>query len=110
MHSTSIRSIVIGLWAAILCIMVIQQPALAALRDQMKNRVVDDVANQMVAQIQNDSCPEFAAMLKNAKGQGGSGSASGMMKKDPALRERFVNKVAGPLLNKMIDCDMLPGH
>ncbi|MDQ2908678.1 MAG: hypothetical protein M3R44_04925 [Candidatus Eremiobacteraeota bacterium] len=86
-------------------------PGSAQMREQIKNRVVDDVANQMVSQIQTDSCPEFEAMLKKQKNSGGSssGKASGMMKKDPAVRERFVNKVAGPLLNKMIDCDLLPG-
>jgi hypothetical protein len=31
-----------------------------------------------------------------------------MIKQNPAARARFVNRVAGPLLNKMIDCDMLP--
>jgi hypothetical protein len=86
-------------------------PGSAQIREQIKNRVMDDVANQMVSQIQTDSCPEFEAMLKKQKNGSGSssGKASGMMKKDPAARERFVNKVAGPLLNKMIDCDLLPG-
>lgn len=83
-------------------------PASAQLREQIKNKVVDDVANQMVTEIQNDSCPQFEAMLKQRKG-GSSNKAGGMMKSDPAMRERFVNKVAGPLVNKMIDCDLLPG-
>ena len=82
-------------------------PASAQMRDRIKNKVVDDVANQMVTEIQNDSCPQFQAMLKQSKG-GNSSKAGGMMKSDPAMRERFINKVAGPLLNKMIDCDMLP--
>jgi hypothetical protein len=83
-------------------------PASAQLRQQIKNKVVDDVANQMVTEIQNDSCPQFEAMLKQRK-SGSSNKAGGMMKSDPAMRERFVNKVAGPLVNKMIDCDLLPG-
>jgi hypothetical protein len=85
------------------------QPAPAQLREKIKNKVVDDVANQMVAEIQNDSCPQFEAMLKQRKSGGSSSSkAGGMMKSDPAMRERFINKVAGPLVNKMIDCDLLP--
>lgn len=84
-------------------------PGSAQMREQIKNKVVDDVANQMVSTIQTDSCPEFASMLKQQKsGSSNSGKASGMMKKDPAARQRFVNKVAGPLLNKMIDCDLIP--
>jgi hypothetical protein len=88
------------------------QPGLAQLRNQLKNQIVDMVASKMVTQIQTDSCPEFAAMLKNAKSSSGSDSskAGGIMKNDPAARQRFINKVAGPLLNKMIDCDLLPGR
>ena len=84
----------------------------AQMRATMKDRIVDSVANTMVSTIQNDSCADFAAMLKKGKGGGGSSSsrASGMMKSDPAARQRFINKVAGPLVNKMIDCDLLPGH
>jgi hypothetical protein len=87
-------------------------PASAQMRNQLKDRIIDDVANQMVSEIQSDSCPEFADMLKNAKGGGGGNKskAGGMMKSDPAARQRFINKVAGPLVNKMIDCDMLPGR
>ena len=87
-------------------------PALAQMRMGLKDRIVDSVANDMVSSIQSDSCAEFAAMLKKRK-SGGSSNASkagGMMKSDPAARARFVNKVAGPLLNKMIDCDLLPGR
>ncbi len=82
--------------------------ASAQIREQMKTKIVDDVANQMVTEIQSDSCPEFESFMKSRKSGGSASSASGMMKKDPAMRQRFVNKVAGPLLNKMIDCNLLP--
>ncbi len=87
-------------------------PAAAQMRMGMKDKIVDSVANTMVNSIQSDSCAEFAAMLKKRKSGSSSSSskASGMMKNDPAARQRFVNKVSGPLVNKMIDCDLLPGH
>lgn len=99
-----------SLASVIFTIALLSTPASAQLREQIKNRMVDDAANQIVTTIQNDSCPEFASMLKERKSGGGSGSSRGsnMMKQDPAMRARFVNKVAGPLVNKMIDCDMLP--
>ena len=98
------------LLASIAAVMLVQ-PASAQMREQMKEKIVDDVADQMVSQIQSDSCPQFAQMLHSNKSGGSKSSkAGGMMKSDPAMRERFVNKVAGPLLNKMIDCDMLPNH
>ena len=106
----SVRRLLLGATLGATLTTFTAAPSSAQLREQIKSKVVDDVANQMVSQIQTDSCPEFEAMLKKQKSGDGSqsGNASGMMKKDPAARERFVNKVAGPLLNKMIDCDLLP--
>lgn len=108
--SSSLRSVAF-IASVIFTIVLLSAPASAQVREQIKNRMVDDAANQLVTTIQGDSCPEFASMLKQRKSGGGSNSnrASGMMKQDPAMRARFVNKVAGPLVNKMIDCDMLPG-
>jgi hypothetical protein len=109
-RSTSVvRRAVLAAATFVLTAALLGQTASAQLREQIKNKVVDDVANQMVSQIQNDSCPQFEAMLKQRKGgTSNSGKAGGMMKSDPAMRQRFVNKVAGPLVNKMIDCDLLP--
>ena len=82
-------------------------PSSAGMRDRMKDKMVDGVADNMVSTIQSDSCPQFAAMLQGQK-SGGDSDKSSKMKNDPATRQRFVDKVAGPLLNKMIDCDMVP--
>ena len=109
--AAGLRSLVTA--AAGLALMIaMTAPGSAQMRMGMKDRVVDSVANTMVSSIQSDSCADFAATLKKRKGSSGSSSsrAGGMMKKDPAARARFVNKVAGPLLNKMIDCDLLPGR
>ena len=83
----------------------------ATVREQVKNRVVDTAATDLVNKIQNQSCAEFAQTLKQAKSGGVSSSkkAAGFLKNDPAARSRFIDKVAGPLVNKMIDCDLLPG-
>jgi hypothetical protein len=31
-----------------------------------------------------------------------------LLKSDPQLRTAFMNKVAGPISNKMFDCGMIP--
>lgn len=79
------------------------------MREQLKYRIVDAAANAVVGEVQSESCAEFANTLKNRK-SGSSGGMKGMMKSDPAARARFVNRVAGPLVNKMIDCDLIPGR
>jgi len=102
------RAVIAG---ALLLTTALAAPGSAQMRGGMKDKIIDSVANTMVSTIQSDSCAEFAATLKGRKSGGSSTSkAGGMMKNDPAARARFVNKVAGPLVNKMIDCDLLPGH
>jgi hypothetical protein len=32
----------------------------------------------------------------------------GALKNDPKMREQFLNKVAGPIANKMFECGMVP--
>lgn len=105
----SIRRALVVVFIALLTATLSIHPASAQMREQIKMKVVDDAANEMVSKIQSDSCAEFESMLKQSRSGGSSSSrAGGMMKSDPAARERFVNKVAGPLVNKMIDCDLLP--
>lgn len=75
----------------------------------LRDRMIDSAANSFVQQIQSSSCASFASMMQSRKGGGGGSRRTGsMLKQNPAARARFVNRVAGPLLNKMIDCDMLP--
>jgi hypothetical protein len=81
-------------------------PSSAGLRDRMKTKAVDGAASDMVNTIQSSSCPQFAMMMASHKS--GDSSQSSKLKDDPATRQQFVDKVAGPLLYKMIDCDLLP--
>jgi hypothetical protein len=30
------------------------------------------------------------------------------LKNDPKMREQFLNKVAGPIVNKLFECGMVP--
>jgi hypothetical protein len=32
----------------------------------------------------------------------------GFLKSDPQAREAFFNQIAGPVMNKMFDCGMIP--
>ena len=85
-------------------------PASAQVGNNIKAKIMNQAATDLVNKIQTESCSEFAASLKKAKSNSSSGSskAGSTLKSDPAARAQFVNKVAGPLVNKMIDCDMMP--
>ena len=85
--------------------------AQSAMRAQMADNVAKQAANQMVTKINGESCSEFAQTMSQMKGKSGS-SSSGMsakLKANQQARTDFVNIVAAPLMNKMIDCNMMPG-
>jgi hypothetical protein len=89
-------------------------PGQAQVRQQMADKIATNAANQLVTKINGESCSEFATTMSQMKGKSGSSSSgsSGMsskLKANSQARTDFVNIVAGPLLNKMIDCNMLPG-
>jgi hypothetical protein len=89
-------------------------------------------ANTIAGTINRLSCGRFVAMVQRMAPVGVSASPNpasspgriarigsriagiavapllNTLKTDAATRTAFVNTVAGPLVNKMIDCDMLP--
>jgi ABC-type branched-subunit amino acid transport system substrate-binding protein len=88
-------------------------PATAQMRQQMADKAATAAANAFVSKIQGESCSQFAQTMAQMKGKSSSGSSSSGMssklKANPQARTDFVNIVAAPLLNKMIDCNMMPG-
>jgi hypothetical protein len=32
----------------------------------------------------------------------------GLLRNDPKMRQQFMNKVAGPIANKLFECGMIP--
>jgi hypothetical protein len=103
---TMVRRIgIAGLAAAVLAAIALPGQA------QMAERIASKAGTAFVTKINGENCSQFAATMAQMKGKSGS-SSSGMsakLKANPQARSEFVNIVAGPLLNKMIDCDMMPG-
>ncbi len=97
--------------AASLVLGAIALPGQAQMRQQMAEKAATTAGNSLVSKINGESCSQFGATMAQMKGKSGS-SSSGMaskLKANPQARSTFVNIVGGPLLNKMIDCDMMPG-
>jgi hypothetical protein len=81
------------------------------MRQQMASKIAVDAGNTLVSKINGEDCSQFAAtmaQMKNSKSSGSS-SMSSKLKGNTQARTQFVNIVAAPLLNKMIDCNMMPG-
>jgi hypothetical protein len=73
--------------------------------------IMDKVAEKVVQKYQSSSCQELA----QKKAQPATGSREmveervvEMMRKDPQMRTEFLNRVAGPIANKMFECGMIP--
>ena len=69
--------------------------------------MLDNVASKVVQKYQSMSCEQLwaqKAQPKSAEEQ----RVIGLLKSDPAMRTEFLNRVAGPIMNKMFDCGMIP--
>jgi hypothetical protein len=86
-------------------------PAAAQMRQQIADKIATNAANQFVAKINGESCSDFANTMSQMKQKSGSSSSgiAAKLKANQQARTDFVNIVGGPLLNKMIDCNALPG-
>jgi len=71
--------------------------------------VADAIANKVAQRYQTSSCEQLwqqKALKKPPTQQ--EQEAMGMLRNDPKMRASFVNIVAAPVINKMIECGMIP--
>jgi len=69
--------------------------------------IMDMVANKVIGKYQSASCEQ----LWQQKGQPKSEEeqrAVNFLRNDPQARQAFFDKVAGPIVNKMFECGMIP--
>src|SRR5262245_47112815 len=73
--------------------------------------VLDKIADRIIQKYASTPCEQLAQM-KSEKPSGEKAEmeqrAMQMLKNDPQMRQYFLNKVAGPIANKMFDCGMIP--
>jgi len=81
------------------------------LQAQSKYPVMEKVAQKLINKYQQSSCED----LKREKSQAPSAEDAEMkqkvieaMRKDPQMRQEFINMVAAPIANKMFECGMIP--
>jgi len=71
--------------------------------------VADAIANKVAQKYQTSSCDQLwqtKAQKKPPTQQ--EQEAMQMLRNDPKMRASFVNIVAAPVVNKMIECGMIP--
>ena len=75
--------------------------------------MMDAVAQRVIQKYQNSSCADL--MAKKAAPTATTGQQDQkradvmqMLRSNPAMRQAFIDKVAGPIANKMFECGMIP--
>ncbi len=68
--------------------------------------IMDAVASKVIQRYQSSTCEDLWAK----KGQHGPEEQrlTGFLRSDPQMRQAFFDKIAGPVVNKMFECGMVP--
>jgi hypothetical protein len=69
--------------------------------------LMNAVADKVIQKYQNSTCEQLWAQKQQPK-SAEEQRVIALLKSDPQLRTAFMNKVAGPISNKMFDCGMIP--
>jgi hypothetical protein len=71
--------------------------------------VLDAVANKVVQKYQQSSCQQLMQQkAQNKPPSAGEQKAMEMLKTDPQMRHEFVSIVADQVVDKLIECGMIP--
>jgi hypothetical protein len=69
--------------------------------------IMDAVAKRVTEKYQSSTCEDL--WQKRGKPESEMEQKMiGFLKNDPAMRAAFFNQIAGPVMNKMFECGMIP--
>ena len=69
--------------------------------------IMEAVANKVIQKYQTSSCEQLWAQKQQPKSAEEQRVIS-LLQSDPQMRAAFLNKIAGPVTNKMFECGMIP--
>ena len=69
--------------------------------------IMDRIADKVVQKYQNSTCQQLWEKKGQPKSQREQ-EAIQVLRGDPQMRAAFINRVAGPIANKMFECGMIP--
>jgi hypothetical protein len=68
--------------------------------------IMDRVAEKVIHKYESSTCEQLWA--SRGKHSEEEQRAIGFLRSDPQMREAFFNRIAGPIVNKMFECGMVP--
>ncbi len=90
-----------------LCLVVLVSTLLLVGTAVAQYPILDMVATKVIQKYQQETCEQMwqdKGKPKTAEEQ----QIIQMLRNDPQMRTHFLNKVAGPIANKMFECGMIP--
>lgn len=69
--------------------------------------IMDRIADKVVQKYQNSTCEQLWQKRGQPKSQREQKVVQ-FLRSDPQMRAAFINRVAGPIANKMFECGMIP--
>ena len=77
--------------------------------DPQQYPILDRVADKVIQKYQTSTCEQlWLKKSEKAPPTPEEQKAIAFLKSDPQMRAVFINKVAGPIANKMFECGMIP--
>ena len=74
---------------------------------QAQYPIMEAVANKVVTKYQQASCDQLANKKSEPKSPEEQKFVQAL-RNDPQMRTAFINKVAGPVVNKLFECGLIP--
>lgn len=72
--------------------------------------IADKVADKVIEKYHTSTCEQLREKKQQPQQPPSAMEVKAIeqLRKDPQMREHFLNKVAGPVANKLFECGMIP--
>ena len=70
--------------------------------------MMDTITEAVIKKYQDSSCGALSAQQAGSKPTKAQETVIHHLKKDPKMRAEFINRVAGPIANRLFDCGLIP--
>lgn len=91
---------------ALVAVPLLAAAPLGAGNAQAQFPIVDEVAQKVIQKYETASCEQLWAQRGQHSEQ--EKRVIEFLRNDPARRQEFFNRIAGPVMNKMFVCGMVP--
>lgn len=86
-------------------------PIAPSLSDPQQYPIMEPIADRIIQKYHTATCQQLYREKAQQQGQTKSAEeqrAIAILHNDPQMRQAFINKVAAPIANKMLECRMIP--